>query len=94
MLNESIKDAEVKLTIFDGRINTVIDLKTENEHEVDELNFTRPAQVITVKNERQILSSYGPIQFDCNCATGKRIDFQACEPIEGVSFKDVSFIFK
>ena len=90
MLNESIKDAEVKLITVDERNNTVIDSITEKEDEGGE--FLRPVQVSQVAEENQLLASYGPVQFDCDCATGKRIDFQECEPIEGriVSFKKMS----
>ena len=88
MLNESIKDAEVKLITVDERNNTVIDPIIENEGEVGELPFLRPAQVSQVAEENQLFA-YGPVQLDCNCTTGKRIDFQECEQIEG---RDVSSI--
>ena len=54
---------------------------------VGELNFLRRAEVSKVVEEKEVLASYGKIQFDCDCDTNKRIDFQACEPIEG---RDVS----
>ena len=93
VLDKSIKDdvfAEVE-TAVGQRVNAIIEPKSENEHEVGALNFLRPAQVSKVQEERQLLASYGDVQFDCNCATGKRIDFQACEPNEG---RDVSSTFK
>ena len=90
MLNESFEDAEVKLITVDERNNTVIDPITEKEEEVGE--FLRPVQVSQVAEENQLLASYGPVQFDCDCATGKRIDFQECESTEDrdVSFKKMS----
>ena len=89
VLDESIKAdvfAEVSDAV-DKRVNDIIEPKSESEHEVGALNFLRPAQVSNIQEERQLLASYGPVKFDCNCETGKRIDFQACEPIEG---RDVS----
>ena len=59
--------------------------------EVGALNFLRKAEVSQVVEERQFLAGYGPVQFDCNCVTGKRIDFQACVPVEG---RDVSSNFQ
>ena len=89
VLDESIKaDVFDEVSIAVGeRVNAIIEPKSENEHEVGALNFLRAAQVSKVQEERQLLASYGPIQLDCNCKTGKRVDFQACEPIEG---RDVS----
>ena len=89
VLDVSIKDdvfAEVSDAV-DQRVNDIIQPKSESEHEVGALNFLRAAQVSNIQEERQLLASYGPVKFDCNCETGKRIDFQACEPIEG---RDVS----
>ena len=90
MLDESIKDdvfAEVEIIVVQ-RVNAIIyPIWLENQHKVGALNFVRRARVSQVQEERQLLASYGPVQFDCNCATDKRIDFPACEPIEG---RDVS----
>lgn len=90
-------DSDIKGTVFaeveaavDERVNAIIDPKTTNEHEVGALNFLRKAEVSNVVEERQLLADYGEVQFDCNCATSKRIDFQACEPVEG---RDVSSNF-
>jgi len=76
-------------TAVDKRVNAIIEPKSLNDmnHENGALNFLRAAKVSKVQEERQLLASYGPVKFDCNCETGKRIDFQACEPIEG---RDVS----
>ena len=94
VLDESIKDDvfdEVSIAVGE-RVNAIIEPKSENEHEVGALNFLRAAQVSNIQEERQILASYGPVKFDCNCETGKRIDFQECEPTEDrdVSFKKMS----
>ena len=89
VLDESIKAdvfAEVSDAV-DKRVNDIIEPKSESEHEVGALNFLRAAQVSNIQEERQLLASYGDVQLDCNCKTGKRVDFQACEPIEG---RDVS----
>ena len=90
MLNPDIKDtvfAEVEAAV-DTRVNAIIDPKTTFEHEVGALNFLRRAEVSKVQEENTLLAGYtGPVQFDCDCATGKRIDFKACVPIED---RDVS----
>ena len=75
----------------DERVNAIIYPKTTNEHEVGALNFLRRAEVSMVVEERQLLAEYGEVQTDCNCATGKRIDFQECEPVVG---RDVSSNFQ
>ena len=87
-------DPEIRGTVFaeveaavGKKVNAIIEPKTENEHEVGALNFLRRAEVSQVQEENEILANYGPIQFDCNCATNKRIDFKACIPKEG---RDVS----
>ena len=89
-------DTDIKENVFqevrtavDDKVNEVITPKTTGEHVVGSLNFLRRAEVSQVQEEDNLLQSYGPVKFDCNCATGKRIDFQECEPTEGryVSFK-------
>ena len=88
-MDETIKDdvfAEIRSAV-DEKINNVIDPQGKNDHVVGELNFLRAAQISNVVEEITILASYGEIQFDCDCETNKRIDFQLCEPIEG---RDVS----
>ena len=87
-------DTDIKENVFqevrtavDDKVNEVITPKTTDEHVVGSLNFLRRATVTRVQEERLILASYGPVQFDCNCDTGRRIDFQECESIEG---RDVS----
>ena len=92
-MDESIKDqvfSEVE-TAVERKVNEVIDPQDKSEHQVGELNFLRKAQVSNVVEERTLLASYGEIQFDCNCTTSTRIDFQECVPIED---RDVSFIFE
>ena len=74
-------------TAVDKRVNAIIDPKTTSEHEVGALNFLRSAQVSQIQEERQLLADYGPVQFDCDCDTGKRIDFVVCQPVED---RDVS----
>ena len=89
VLDDSIK-ADVfdeVSTAVDKRVNDIIEPKSENEHEVGALNFLRAAQVSNIQEERQLLAQYGEVQFDCNCESGKRVDFQACEPNEN---RDVS----
>ena len=89
VLNTDIKkDAfqEVRTAVGD-KVNEVVTPKTTDEHVVGSLNFLRRAEVSQVQEEDDLLASYGPVKFDCNCETGKRIDFQTCEPIEG---RDVS----
>ena len=95
MLDAGIKEtvfAEVEAAV-DERVNAIIDPKTTDEHEVGSLNFLRKAEVSKVVEERTLLADYGDVQFDCNCATGKRIDFQECVPVEGrdVSSKNYDF---
>ena len=65
----------------------VIDTQNQKNRVVGELAFHREAIVSNVEDGRTLLAPYGPIQFDCDCETNKRIDFQICEPIAG---KDVS----
>ena len=93
VLDESIKAdvfAEVE-TAAGRKVEAIIEPKAKEKHESGGLNFLRKkVNVSQVQEERQLLASYGDVQFDCNCATGKRIDFQACEPIEG---RDVSSTF-
>ena len=88
----AVLDRDIKGTVFaeveasvGERVNAIIDLNTTNEHEMGEVNFLREPEV------SDILASYGPVQFDCDCATGKRIDFQECESVVD---RDVSSNFK
>ena len=87
-------DPDIKETVFvevqaavGERVNAIIDPKTTAEHEVGALNFLRRAEVSQVQEENELLASYGPVQFDCDCATGQRFDFRECVPVEG---RDVS----
>ena len=47
-----------------------------------ELDFIREVEVSNVVEEIEF-ATYGDVQADCDCETGKRVDFQACEPIGG-----------
>ena len=94
VLNTDIKKnafQEVRTAVGD-KVNEVVTPKTTDEHVVGSLNFLRRAEVSQVQEEDDLLASYGPVKFDCNCETGKRIDFQECEPTEDrdVSFKKLS----
>lgn len=80
-MDESIKTkvfsdvgAEVK-----KRVDEVINPKKTNDHVVGELNFLRRSEVQSVKEERDVLATYGPIKIDCDCKNGKRIDYRLCE---------------
>ena len=93
MLDPDIKGtvfAEVEASVRE-KVNAIIDLNTINEHEMGEVNFLREPEVSEVQEENELLASYGPVQFDCDCATGKRIDFQECKSVVD---RDVSSNFK
>ena len=93
-------DPDIQADVFadvteavDKRVNALIDpdIKTTDDHEIGGLNFLRRAVVSDVQEENELLANYGPVQKDCDCAEGKRIDFQECVPVEG---RDVSSNFQ
>ena len=89
-MDETIKDdvfTEVE-TAVERKVNDIIDPKAEEDHEVGGLNFLRKAEVSQVQEERSLLAGYGETQFDCDCNSGTRNDFQECVPIDN---RDVSF---
>ena len=93
-MDETIKDdvfTEVEAAV-EEKVNVIVNPKSRADHEVGGLNFLRKADVSKVQEERSLLAGYGETQFDCDCNSGTRNDFQECVPIDNrdVSFKNLT----